>query len=276
MRYMRMTSFPLLEEIQNEYVELRQLGNDRSSSVQKLMDAYKCELEEGWEDAQLFWIALADAQYYRKELTAEVAQHAIRALELVEGFGWNITPGDLNRRREHYAKAPMPERKYGKPKSKFRCSWKIGDTFAYQMVSDESRRNGIYGKYMLLHKVAEAECNGGIYPVVTVSLASGDCIPMTKEAYEAFPLIKLQTGGRCFSPKDKFEYRTVILIKSVRQLHSLSLQYCGRFPDVSLPIDEIIFNRFGEMMITLADNLEEDLVIYWKRNNCIVSMIQQE
>ena len=92
-----------MEEIQNEYVELRQLGNDRSSSVQKLMDAYKCELEEGWEDAQLFWIALADVQYYRKELTAEVAQHAIRALELLEGFGWGgIMSNSLNALKKNF------------------------------------------------------------------------------------------------------------------------------------------------------------------------------
>ena len=274
MRYMRMTSLPILAEIQNEYEELRQSGNDRASSAKKLMESYKHELVEGQEDAQLFWIALADAQYHRKELESEVAQYAIGALELVEGFGWGITPGDLTRRREHYAKAPMPERKYGKPKAKFRCSWKIGDTFAYHMVSDEAIRNGIYGKYMLLRKVAEAECNGGIYPIVTVSLASGDEIPTRKEAYESFPLIKLQTGGRCASPKDKFEYRTVIYAKSSQQFRSLPLVYCGRFVDTSLPQDEIIFNRFGEMMITLVADFEQELCDYWKINNRITSMTQ--
>lgn len=269
-----MTEFPVLEEIRNEFVELRQQGSDRTTATQKLMQSYRHELTDQ-EDALLFWIGLADAQYFRKELAEDVAVQASKALDAIENSGWNVSPGDLNRRREHYAKAPMPEKKVGKPKSKFHCPWQVGDTFAFQLTGKEAEDAGISGKYMLLRKVAESECSGGIYPVVTVSLATGNDIPTTKEAYESFPLIKLQAGGRCASPKDKFEYRTVIHIKSVRQLRSLPLIYCGRFVDVPMPPDEIIFNRFGEMMITLAADIEQELCYYWKINNRITSMTQR-
>lgn len=266
---MRMSDFPVLEEIKEEYVQLRQQGNDRSAAVQKLMDSYGHELAEGMGDAQLFWIGLADAQYSRKELTEETAQKALEALDRVSNYGWPITAGDLKRRREHYAQAPMPERKIGKPKAKFRCPWQLGDTFALKLTGQEAAELGIFGQCMLLRKVAELECSGGMYPVVTVSFCGREVLPNDSDSFLSLPLLKLQSGGRCFSPKDKFEYRTVVFIKSLRQLHSLPLQYCGNITDVPLPTDEIIFNRFGETMITLADTLEDDLIRYWKRNKFI-------
>ena len=52
-------------------------------------------------------------------------------------------------------------------------------------------------------------------------------------------------------------------------MRTLPLRYCGSFPDIPLPEDEIVFNSFGETMITVADTLEEDLILYWKRNRDI-------
>lgn len=273
---MKMTDFPVLSEIREEYVQLRHQGNDRTTTIQKLMEAYISELSEGMEDALLFWIGLADAQYSWKELTAETAWKALEALESIAELEWAIAPGELNSRREHYTKAPMPERKIRKPREKFRCTWQFGDTFALKLTGQKAVALGISGKYMLLRKVAELECSGGIYPVVTVSFCDEENLPYSREAYLSIPLLKIQIGGRCLSPKDKFEYRTVIFIKSFRQLRALPLQHCGNFTDIPLPQDEIIFNRFGETMISLAETLEEDLITYWKRNNSIVMMTQKE
>ena len=266
---MRMTDFPVVEEIREEYVWLRQQGSDRSGTTRKLMEAYQRELDENAEDAVLFWIGLADAQYSRKELTAEAAQRALEALDAMAKFGWPLTPGDLNRRREHYAQAPMPERKIGKSRPKFRCPWQLGDTFALKLSGQEATELGISGKYMLLRKVAELECAGAVYPVVTVSICEEAQIPQDEEAFCTILPLKLQRGGRCFSPKDKYEYRTVIWSRSSKRMRTLPLRYCGYFPDIPLPEDEIVFNSFGETMITVADTLEEDLILYWKRNGDI-------
>lgn len=276
MNNMRMTDFPVLEEIREEYVQLRQQGSDRDGATRKLMESYKCELAEDMEDAVLFRIGLADAQYSRKELTEDAARKALEALDAMVKYGWHVAPSDLNLRREHYAQAPMPERKIGKPRPKFRCSWQLGDTFALKLTGQAAAGLGISGKYMLLRKIAESECAGAVYPVVTVSICEEEQIPKDKEAFCAIPLLKLQTGGRCFSPKDKFEYRTVIYTKSSKRLRMLPLRYCGNFPDLPLPDDEIIFNSFGETMITIADTLEDDLICYWKRHNSIETMTQYE
>ena len=278
MRTIRMTEFPILEEIKDEYIQLRQNGNDRATAVQKLKKSFN-ELQEDDEDedAQLFRIGLADAQYYRKELTEEVAQNALKALDVIAGFDWDVCPGDLNRRREHYAKAPMPERKAGKPRPKFRCQWKIGDTFAYQLTSQEAKDLGIYGKYMLLRKVSEVECsNGALDPIVTISLWDSDIFPTSVEEFMSVPLLKLCEGGRSFSPSENFEYRTEIVIKRTKQLSDIPLVFVGNFADVPMPADEIIFTRAGDILMVLIEMFEKKLCLYWRINNRIISQALQK
>lgn len=189
---MRMMDFPVLEEIKDEYIQLRQTGNSREDAVRKLMGSYTDELLD-IEEAPLFWIGLADAQYFRKELSEDVAKKAMTALDNVGGFEWKICLGDLNRRRERYVKAPMPERNVGKPRPKFRCQWRIGDTFAYQLTGQEAKELGIHGKYMLLRKVSEVEFgDGSLYPIVTVSFLGDRTFPTSDEAFMDIPLLKLQ------------------------------------------------------------------------------------
>jgi hypothetical protein len=270
---MRLTEFPVLEEIKTEYVDLRQKGNDRSAAVQKLMESYRYELEDPDEDdAQLFWIGLADAQYYRKELTEEVAQRALKALDVVASYDWDVSPSVLNRRREHYTKAPMPERRAGKPRPKFRCEWKIGDTFAYQLTSQEAKDLGIFGKYMLLRKVSELECgDGSSSPIVTISLWNKDTLPKSAEEFMSVPFLKLCYGGRNFSPEHNYEYRAAVVIKSRKQLDSIPLIFVGNFLNVPMPLDEIIFTIPGDVLPLILQIIEKELCLHWRINNRIIS-----
>ena len=268
---MRMTDFPVLEEIKEEYIQLRQVGNSREDAVRKLVESYADELQD-IEETPLLWIGLADAQYFRKELSEDVAKKAISALDAFESFGWDICPGDLNRRREHYEQAPMPERNVGKPGPKFRCQWRIGDTFAYQLTGKEAKELGIHGKYMLLRKVSEVEFgNGSLYPIVTVSFLGARAFPTSDEAFMDIPLLKLQEGGRMFSPIDKFEYRTVIVIKSRKKLAETPLQFVGNFMNVQMPTDEIIFTEAGVILMNHLELFETNFCLYWKRHNRIIA-----
>ena len=270
---MRMTDFPVLEEIKDEYIRLRQNGKTRAEAAGLMMETYADELQNPSEyDAQLFWIGLADAQYYRKELSEDIAARALTALEAIGAYKWNVCPGDLVRRQEHYARAPMPERKVGKPKPKFRCEWRIGDTFAYQLTSHEATELGIGGKYMLLRKVSEVEFdNGSLYPIVTVSFWDFEKLPSSTKQYETASLLKLCRGGRNFSPSNCFEYRTEILIKNRKQLGLAPLIFVGNFCQSSMPSDEIIFTRGGDILMTLLATLEKDLCRFWRINKCILS-----
>lgn len=270
---MRMTYFPVLEEIKDEYIRLRQNGNGREETAEMLMESYADELQDPNEyEAQLFWIGLADAQYYQKELSEDIAARALNALEMIGAYNWNVCPSDLVRRREHYAKAPMAERKVGKPKPKFRCEWRIGDTFAYQLTSREATELGIGGKYMLLRKVSEVEFDdGSLYPIVAVSLWDSEELPSSTKQYETASLLKLCRGGRNFSPPNCFEYRTEILIKNRNQLGLAPLIFVGNFSQSAMPSDEVIFTRGGDILMMLLETIEKDLCRFWRINKRILS-----
>ena len=271
---MRMTEFPVLGEIKDEYTELRYAGNTRAEAVQKLMESYRCELEYGAEDdGLLFWIGLADAQHFHKELTEDVAAEAGKALDIISGYDWEISQSDIDRRKSKYQDAPMPEKKFGKPRPKFRCEWKIGDTYAYQMTSEEAKELGIQGKYVLFRKVSENDFDGKIVPIVTLTLWNREPFPPSAEDFSSAPLLKLERGGRMFSREDHFEYRTELLFKNKRQLNSLV--FVGNFTNVPMPDDEIIFTRAGVILLTLPENIEKECCRYWRKHLYCQKMLNQ-
>lgn len=262
---MRLTDFPLIEEVKQLYMDLRRDGKNRTIATETLVKEYANEITIGTEDDGLqFWIGLADGQYQAKEITAEVAEKGLAALARLQALIPNITVGDIERRRAHYALAPMPEKRIRKAK-KFRCPWNIGDTFAYQLSGEDADELGIAGKYMLFRKVDEREFDKGrIVPMVTVSLWDGLPFPRTAQEFQSVPLLKICNGGRCGSPKEKYEYRTLITFRSFKQLSSLPLQFVGNFHDTAMPKDEIIFQDAGKCDLLLPERMNTLCCIFWK------------
>lgn len=109
---MRLTALDHIGQIKGQYLALRSEGMHRREATGRVI----CDFEAQSERERLtFWIGLADAQYLRKELTISVAQQALLALHRLGGYGIEITPGDIERRRKHYVQAPMSERRLGRP-----------------------------------------------------------------------------------------------------------------------------------------------------------------
>jgi len=264
---MRITYFPVLREIKDEYIKLRQEGNSRDQASNMLIHSYAKEISCGKaDDGLLFWIGLADAQYYRKELSINVAENALESLNQITSAGWDITPGDIARRREHYGQAPMSERSVGKPRAKFRSTWRKGDVFAYQLDGSNAEKLGIAGHYALLRKVDNVEFGDGrLLPVVTISVCKKDEFPATSSDFQEIAMLKI-ASGRFGTPDSKYEYRAEILFRSERQLNALALQYVGYFPDDSQPDDEVVLTHPGNIMMLLPENINDTLCIFWKLN----------
>lgn len=264
---MRISDLPMLSEIKNEYIRLRCDGKSREDSVKSMVQSYSNENVIGFEDdALIFWIGLADAQYSRKELEKEVAQKAISALDRLEQLDWNITPGDIYRRRLRYAQAPMRERKIGKAK-KFRCTWKMGDTFAYKLSGPETDVCGLSDKYVLLRKVDELEFGDGrLLPVVTFTIWEEPMLPTTADEFRRQPILRL-VSGRLGFPRTLHEYRGEILVTTKKKLDALSLIYLGNFPDVPMPTDEVIIRDPGRVMLVSPERLDADCCMFWRWHN---------
>lgn len=264
---MHLTNFPILQEIKNLYKKLRQEGNDRANTVQILLNNYSAEISRGTcDDGLLFWVGLADAQYACKELSGEVAQNALIAIGQLEKGNWPIAANDLAVRRSRYEKPPMPEQRIKKPSAKFRCEWRIGDTFAYQVKGKEALELGICDEFFLFRKVDSIEFGDGrLLPVVTVSFSGTSMVPKNSQEFLHFPMLKLESARFC-TPKDKFEYRAEILFTNKRQIMSLPLHYLGNFPNVTMPHDEIVFENPGDIMMIMPKTIDHDCCLFWKMN----------
>lgn len=264
---MRITEFPLCTEVKEEYIKLRKSGKNRASSVTQMKERYTDEITSGAEDdGLLFWIGLADGQHSNKELTEEVAREAISALDRMEQTDWEVTPGDITRRRIKYADAPMPEKKTGKPRPKFQCPWALGDTFAYRMSKEGAGDSGLFGKVLLFRCVDLIEYEPGeIHPVVTISMCEEQELPTNAQEFQKFPLWRIN-AGRFGAPKGRYEYRAHIVFRNKKQIESLSLQYLGNFTNIAMPENEYFIRQAGCLTIILPKMIDQKCCLRWKMN----------
>ena len=267
MSYIRMVDFPMVHEVRNEYKSRRQKGASRAEAVELLKDSYRAELTEGKEDdAHLFWIGLAEGQCHYQELTAEVADKALAALAVLEQYDWHLSMKDIQKRREMYSQAPMPEKTKIRKSTKFRCKWKIGDTFAYQLKGAEVAECGLEGMSLLLRKVDELPFSDGrILPVVMLSVCPSNTLPSCSDEYNNYPILKLE-NGRLGSSKDTYEYRAELIIGSTKSLNGLNLQYLGNFIDSMMPDDEVIFRDSALSMMLPIQCIDAHSCIFWKNH----------
>ena len=270
---MRISDFPIICEIKDEYNKMRQDGIFRDEAVEKLKDRYKNEISSGAaSDGILFKVGLADAQYALREISAEVAEYGMEALKEIEQTDWHISPSEIIKRREWYSKAPMQERKKVKKAKRFRCSWKIGDTFAFQLLGKEAEEFGLSGRFVLFRKVSEAEeANGAVKPVVTVSMWDDAPLPSTAAEFQRLPILKLD-NGRANTRKDQFIYRTEMLIENEKMLQDLNLQYLGNFYDVVMPKDEAVIEYVGYMKKLAINRIIINCCHYWRNHHIYETM----
>lgn len=257
---MRITDFPLLLDVKEEYLELRKSGMCRSNATNEMLERYSSEICCGVDDdGPLFWIGLADGQYTNRELTSEIAKQAENALDLVERAGWGVTPGDLSRRKIWYRQAPMPEKKLGAKRAKYRCEWNVGDTFAYQLSGAAAEENGVSGQYVLLRKVSDVEFGDGrLLPVVTLSLWEKPHFPVDEKEFMTAQILRVNCG-RFALPNNLYEYRVEIIVKNKKQLNAIPLIYVGQFTDVQAPDDEVVVEGAGYMTMMHPESFDSDL-----------------
>ena len=270
---MRITDYPVLGEILDEYRDLRRSGHSRTAAEQSLIEQYSSELEYGSEDdGLLFWVGLADAQHTLKELSERVSQKARSAIDELSDPKYGITPGDLERRRKRYS-LPMPERKsFGKPR-RFRCAWNIGDTFAYRIGGQQAHEMGINGKYLLVRKVHELECfDGKILPVVTMSIWDREEMPQNADEFASVPMLKMR--GDCKTQcKNGFVYRAQLLFSRKKQTEPFV--FVGNFKNIPMPVDEIVIhNSIWTPMADVRD-LDNMSCIYWSLHRQYTEFIEK-
>jgi hypothetical protein len=265
---MRIADIPLYSEIKECYIDYRKKGVRRDHVVVKLLEEYHDEVTLGADDdGIIFWIGIADGQYQLKELTLEVAQHAQNAIVRLESSDFGVSSCDLNRRKEHYAAAPMPEKHSFRKTRKFQCTWKIGDVFAYPLSGDDANTYGLSGQYALFRKVGENKTQDGrVLPVCTLTIWTDETLPESENDFVRHSPLRLGCG-RLGNPKNLYEYRFEMQFTRQNQVSSQPFAYLGNYPNVTMPDDEIIIDNSTFVLMMNPHQIEKEVCLYWKWYN---------
>jgi len=264
---MKLTDFPLYSEVKEEYLELRKIGKGRADVLKEMQVSYADELQLGAEDdALLFWIGLADAQYSLKELEEEVALCGLRALDALNTSEHSVSSRELTCRKERYALAPMPERKTPKPRAKFRCNWSIGDTFAFYLSGPDAQAAGISENAILFRKVGEINFDRGhIVPLVTLTLWDENILPRNSEEFESKPVLLLRSTKLLTHIRK--DHVGILQFTSKRQLNKLNLTFIGNYPNIPYPAEQTAYDLGGQYPMILPDMAAEKCYMFVQQNH---------
>ena len=156
-------------DIKEDYIEKLKSGKTNEEALNEILEMYEESIEDE-EEGPIFWLVLADTMWKVGRLTKTVKEKAMKEIER----GTNLkyweeegTKGEYRTRERELQKlkeklnSPMPEERKLAVKreieTKRKFEWDIGDVYAYRLKSEEAKKAGMYGQYLILRKVQESE-----------------------------------------------------------------------------------------------------------------------
>lgn len=149
-------------DVRDTYREFLQDQSNHHEAYLKAMEQLKAYI--GTDEEPILWFALADTQWHLGKLMPEVQEKALNWIEKEGGLslwtddgkngdGWKKTLKKLKLRLE----SEQPKEK--KFRKLLTNPWNIGDVYAYRFSSERSKESGLYGKYIVFHKIADEPWN---------------------------------------------------------------------------------------------------------------------
>lgn len=281
-------------DVKGEYKDKLHNGKTNEEALQEIIDENQ-ETIEDMEDGPLFWFALADTQWNLGRLDEQVKKEALKHIEL-DLSRWKDDTKLYSKRikmlqnlREKLLSPQPAEKKISKYRL-YKCEWKIGDVFAYKLEGEESIKNKLNNKYLIIQKIDESEWyQGHIIPMVRVKITEDEIIPKTESeinkleyiqtsycSYESrffgvsanIPLEE-QIIGKSFDT-DEYgllpEYLLSIIITSKNPFQK-KLIYLGNYKNINPPTKEFIpLNKLNIETIKWQ-NLEKEIIEKYFGNN---------
>jgi len=150
-------------DIRREYGVLLSVGKDTETIERMLMDYYSSILNCNDPDEDVFWFALAHAEWKKGRLSDRVKEKALRALDSGRDLNrWHAKGNEKDyRERTKVLKAfrelllsPMPPAKKIRKPTVHHCPWKAGSLLAYQIINQpDEKDHPCFNKYVLLRVV---------------------------------------------------------------------------------------------------------------------------
>lgn len=185
-------------DVKDEFVELFNAGKTVLEITDKLIEDYKSIMGDT-EEEPLFWFALADTQWNLGVLLPVVKEKALywigkdSSMLNCQTIDMSAKAKRKNSLNDLQTKLLSPQPPVKKPVKKriYKCQWKLGDVFAYQLESDLAKERGLYGRYFLIQKVDEGIWHPGhIVPIVYVKITSDANLPSNVEDYNRLEYVQ--------------------------------------------------------------------------------------
>lgn len=292
-------------DVKDEYKDNLRRGKTNEETMQEIIDKYQ-ELLEDEEDRGVFWLALADTQWNLGRLDEQVKEQALEIIELGTDLKrWEINEKLYNKRKEILEKlkekllSPQPEEKRMPKYRTYKCEWKNGDVFAYQLKSEYAKEQGLEGRYLIIQKIDEIDwypCS--TIPLVRVKITEDKTIPKTEKeideleyiqtwftsyerrfaGFSALRPLKDQIKGMSFNT-DEYgllpEYMASIVITS-KNMTKGKLTYLGNYTNITPPQNEFIPICKDNFPTVLWKNFEERLIeMYFGHNKRNLEVYQR-
>ena len=292
-------------DVKDEYKDNLRRGKTNEETMQEIIDKYQ-ELLEDEEDRGVFWLALADTQWNLGRLDEQVKKQALEIIELGTDLKrWEVNEKLYNKRKEILEKikekllSPQPEEKRMPKYRTYKCEWKNGDVFAYQLKSEYAKEQGLEGRYLIIQKIDEIDwypCS--TIPLVRVKITEDKTIPKTEKeideleyiqtwftsyerrfaGFSALRPLKDQIKGMSFNT-DEYgllpEYMVSIVITS-KNMTKGKLTYLGNYINITPPQNEFIPICKDNFPTVLWKNFEERLMeMYFGHNKRNLEVYQR-
>lgn len=280
-------------DVRDAYIEKIKNRKTNEDTMKEMLEEFTDILES--EEKQLFWFALADTQWNLGRLNEYSKQEAIKYIDNeIDLIKWKQDT-NLYKKRKQILKdlklkllSKQPEeKKISKPRI-YKCEWKIGDVFAYQLKSKMAFENNLNGKYLIIQKIDETVYYPkNIFPVVRVKITEDTNIPKNKTEIDKLEYIEIDGWlyNSRFSGIDarkpiqeqisnmKFEineygflpvYQMCLMTKSKKNLGK-DLIYLGNYQNILSPENE--FKPINNVKTVNWKDFEQTIIESYLGNN---------
>lgn len=229
-------------DVKDSFDDLRK-GKTVQEITNELIEEYACVMDDIY-CAPTFWFALADTQWNLGRLLPEVKEQALAWLEKGGDLSvWQEENPKLAGTRERVLEelrkklnSPQPPEKKISQYRLYKCEWKIGDVFAYQLESELAKERGLFGRYFLFQKVDEGSWHPGhIVPISYVKITKDENLPVCTEEYNQLEYVqtsstKFDLWVQEFRPPEKNLTKELFLKKVEEKRAGLKFDEYGYLP----------------------------------------------
>ena len=152
----------IAEDVRDYYKDQLHRGKTGEQITDELIRDNSESLSD-YDDAPIFWFALADTQWNLGRLEERVKTKALYYIELGTDLerwknedpkGASIRERTIFELKKKLSSEQPPQKKISQYRL-YKCEWKMGDVFAYKLTSDVAKERGFGDKYVFFIKVGE-------------------------------------------------------------------------------------------------------------------------